>query len=195
METPGPAVNVGTLDRDERAAVISAAIESLSEQQREIVVAKVYDAEPFAAIAEQLGISIPTVKTHYLRALKKLHTALRHENPDAEMLLDTMYFQMYTNPESTLEMELTLADQLIGFGILDVAEDIVSAVYFVFDPDYGKRSLGTYAILRGIEWAMSEGYRYYHMGYLIDGHPKMVYKRQFGPGQLLDDEKGRWQEE
>ena len=65
--------------RRETARRIATALDSLTERQRAVVVAKVYDACSFAQIAEQMGLSLPTVKTHYLRALE----ALRHKLPQA----------------------------------------------------------------------------------------------------------------
>ncbi len=57
---------------------IVGALASLSERQRSVVVAKVYDGCTFAEIAEQLEVSVPTAKAHYLRALR----ALRDKLPD-----------------------------------------------------------------------------------------------------------------
>lgn len=106
--------------------------------------------------------------------------------------LETMRFQMYTNPGSTKELEIRLDDRLIGFGILDVGTRTVSAVYFVFDPDFAHRSLGSLAILAGIQWAKENGFQYYHLGYYIPGHPKMDYKKRFRGGQVLIQNNGGW---
>jgi RNA polymerase sigma-70 factor (ECF subfamily) len=64
----------------ETARQIAAALETLTEHQRAVVVAKVYDGCTFAQIAEQMGFSVPTAKTHYLRGLQ----ALRRRLPDAD---------------------------------------------------------------------------------------------------------------
>jgi RNA polymerase sigma-70 factor (ECF subfamily) len=53
------------------------ALVRLSPQQRAVLIAKVFDGETFAQIASDLGISIPTAKTHYLRALETLEPELR----------------------------------------------------------------------------------------------------------------------
>ena len=56
---------------------ITAALESLSDSQRQVLMAKVYDGETFAAIAGELDLAVSTVKTHYLRALKAVREGLR----------------------------------------------------------------------------------------------------------------------
>ncbi len=62
----------------ETARQITTALEFLTEQQRSVVVAKVYDGYTFAQIARQMELAVPTVKTHYLRALRKLRIKLAH---------------------------------------------------------------------------------------------------------------------
>ncbi len=111
---------------------------------------------------------------------------------DPEDQLSTMYYQMYSNPLISREIEFRLDDRLIGFGIIDVAKCSVSAVYFVFDPDYGSRSLGSLAILKGIEWAAREDFVYYHLGFYIADHPKMNYKKKFRRSEIRDRSTGDW---
>ncbi|MCW9047656.1 MAG: arginyltransferase, partial [Gammaproteobacteria bacterium] len=54
-----------------------------------------------------------------------------------------------------------------------------SAVYTFFDPDEHKRSLGTFAILQQIWLARLYNKEHLYLGYWIDNHPKMEYKRKF----------------
>lgn len=63
-------------ERREIAATVAVALDEITESQREVLVAKVYDGCTFAEIAGQLGLAVPTVKTHYLRALKSVRAHL-----------------------------------------------------------------------------------------------------------------------
>ena len=72
----------------------------------------------------------------------------------------------------------------------DVVADAMSAVYTFYDPDAAERGLGTFAILQQIAWAQREGKRHLYLGYWIDGHRKMAYKRLFHPHELRVD--GQW---
>ncbi len=56
---------------------IATSLASLSDQQRTVVVAKLYDRETFASIAAAMNLSVSTVKTHYLRALRAMRGALK----------------------------------------------------------------------------------------------------------------------
>src|SRR3546814_12372462 len=65
--------------------------------------------------------------------------------------------------------------------LTDRVERALSAVYTFYDPDESARGLGTFAILRQIAWARDEGLDHLYMGYWIEGHRKMDYKRRFRP--------------
>jgi RNA polymerase sigma-70 factor (ECF subfamily) len=68
---------------DELRAAIAAALADLTNQQRSVLVAKVYDGLSFARIAAQLDLAVPTVKTHYLRALRAVRDRLAPRWQDA----------------------------------------------------------------------------------------------------------------
>jgi arginine-tRNA-protein transferase len=124
------------------------------------------------------------------RKLKSIYKKEGTFNPDR--LLESMYYQMYTNPSNSIESHVFLDGKLLGFGILDITKTSVSTVYFVFDPDLNRRSLGTYSILKEIEWAQKRGLRYYHLGFYIHRHPKMDYKKYFKKAQVLDPVSNDW---
>ena len=73
-DEPGPG---GAIDRDELRADVQAALSLLSEQQRAVLIAKVFDALTFQQIAVELELAVPTVKTHYLRAVRAVRDRLR----------------------------------------------------------------------------------------------------------------------
>ncbi|MCB9866680.1 MAG: sigma-70 family RNA polymerase sigma factor [Phycisphaerales bacterium] len=79
VETAGPLQHAARIEL--QAAVITG-LATLSEQQRAVLVAKVYDQETFAAIADDMELAIPTVKTHYVRALRAMRRSL---HPHAEL--------------------------------------------------------------------------------------------------------------
>ena len=62
--------------RRETARQIAAALETLTERQRSVVVAKAFDGCTFAEIAEQMDVAVATVKSHYLRGLQALRNKL-----------------------------------------------------------------------------------------------------------------------
>jgi len=77
LSRPDSVVEADALDRPALRADIAAALDQLSDAQREVFVAKVYDEMTFAQIAEEMELGVSTVKTHYLRAVRALRDQLR----------------------------------------------------------------------------------------------------------------------
>ena len=88
-------------------------------------------------------------------------------------------------------LELRAGGRLLAVAATDIVDDAISAVYTFFDPDEAARGLGTLAILRQVEWARREGRAYLYLGYWIDGHGKMDYKRRFRPLESFDGRRWR----
>lgn len=55
---------------------VAAALATLTDRQRGVLVAKVHDELTFAEIAAEMEMSVPTAKTHYLRALERVRDRL-----------------------------------------------------------------------------------------------------------------------
>ncbi|TPX59513.1 hypothetical protein PhCBS80983_g02385 [Powellomyces hirtus] len=93
-------------------------------------------------------------------------------------------------PFGTFHHKYYVDDKLIAFAVLDILPSCLSSVYFVYDPAYDKLSLGTLSALKEIVLAESLAkdiptLRYYYMGYYIHTCPKMRYKAQYSPSDLL----------
>jgi leucyl-tRNA---protein transferase len=74
--------------------------------------------------------------------------------------------------------------------IVDILSDGLSAVYTFYDPEV-KGSFGTYCVMWQIEQTKALKLPHLYLGYWIAESPKMAYKNQFRPHQLLID--GQWQ--
>lgn len=65
------------VEQHELRVRLATAMEQLSDMQRQVLVAHVWDGLTFARIAADLGIAVPTAKTHYIRALSAVKEQMR----------------------------------------------------------------------------------------------------------------------
>jgi len=99
---------------------------------------------------------------------------------------------LYDSPVKTIEFTYRdTAGTLLAVGICDLCALSLSSVYHFFDPDHARRGIGTYGVLREIEFARSRAVPYYYLGYWVYGCKSMTYKADFTPHQILDTD-GIW---
>ncbi|MEM9587021.1 MAG: arginyltransferase, partial [Planctomycetota bacterium] len=81
--------------------------------------------------------------------------------------------------------------RLIGVAIVDAGQSSLSAVYTYFDPLVNKYSVGTYAILTQLQWAIDHDYQWLYLGMYVADNSHLNYKARFRPQQRLIE--GEWQ--
>lgn len=114
-------------------------------------------------------------------------TYLRQRHPGGGMdEADASDFRRFlTAPWSpTVFLELRLRGRLLAVAVTDVCLDGLSAVYTFYDPTLAARGLGNFAVLSQIGLARERGLPWLYLGFWIQGHPKMDYKRRFQPLQV-----------
>lgn len=118
--------------------------------------------------------------------LFRKYSFFRHNNnSDCE---DTL-FNLHYGYNDIHEMDYFIHDKLVAVGILDLAQNSASTNYFYFDPEYSKRSLGVFSVLKEIEFTLQSGREFYYLGFFIEESPKMRYKSQYQPAQLRMNEE------
>ena len=97
---------------------------------------------------------------------------------------------MIETPVPTEILRYYLGTKLIGVGWLDCLPELISSVYFVFDPEFESRRLGIFSLLYEIEYARFLDISWLYLGYWVESSHKMNYKADFQPAQILRD--SRW---
>ncbi|MEZ4917743.1 MAG: GNAT family N-acetyltransferase [Saprospiraceae bacterium] len=77
-------------------------------------------------------------------------------------------------------------DELIAASYFHIGNKCIAGNYGIHHPDYEHLSLGTYTMLLEIEWAMSQGYRYYYPGFVYDVPSEFDYKLNFNNLEYFD---------
>lgn len=124
-------------------------------------------------------------------ALYREYISERHGNGDMYPATREQYhaFIRTATPE-TLFVKFFLDGELAAVSVTDLLDQGLSAVYTWFDPGLPQRSLGTYSILWQARRTLTAGLPYLFLGYWIKDCPKMDYKKNFRPIELLLD--GKW---
>ena len=124
-------------------------------------------------------------KEHY--ALYERYIIERHQDGDMFPPSEEQYISFLTEGwiEHGLFIEFRKENQLLALAVVDKLEYALSAVYTFFDPEYSNRSLGSYAILWQIDYCLQHQLSMLYLGYWIKGCPKMSYKTEYRPLELL----------
>lgn len=131
------------------------------------------------------------VATREQYKLLKKYLNARHEDGGMSSMSLRDYASMVTDsPVQSMVVEYRMQDQgksrLVAASITDILSDGLSMVYSFFDPDLSQRSLGSYMILEHIQRTAQHGLPHMYLGYWVENSPKMDYKRQFWPLEMLD---------
>lgn len=128
-------------------------------------------------------IVMPSSNDEYL-ALYQRYLTSRHRGGGMDQHGMHEFEQFLIGSWSTsrfMELRQRSTHQLLGLAVTDLVTDALSAVYTFYDPNETARSLGTLGILKQLEWAHREQRAHLYLGYWIEGHSKMDYKRHFHP--------------
>jgi len=120
------------------------------------------------------------------RLLKSYLTSRHPYGGMAEM--DFLRYEMMVEDGSTDTEIVEYRDNdgtLIACTLVDNLTDGKSMVYSFFNPNLKNRGLGNYMILDHIEKCRTSGLAYLYLGYWVSESPKMSYKKEFHPAEIL----------
>ena len=136
----------------------------------------------------------------YRRYIRERHTAVAPRKAGADTLVASIdatleQFEEFLvrSPLTTRAMNYRVANRLVGIGWIDLLPHGLSSVYYAFDPDESRRSLGTFSIMKEIDLVRELGREWLYLGFFVPDSPKMAYKGAFHPREFAVD--GRWAED
>ena len=143
----------------------------------------------------------PTVSDSHIELYNKYHKwkadkdGWRHKNINPKEYYENFAEGPYDFGKEVLYF---VEDKLVGVDLIDIVNDGISSIYFFYDPDFARLSLGTYSLLKQIEFAKILNKDYIYLGYWVDGCKAFAYKDKFKPIEILDgfptfDEEPNWQ--
>ena len=127
---------------------------------------------------------------HY--ELYRRYQASRHAggSMDQDSREQFAHFLLQSNVATNL-VEFREGETLRMVSVIDRLADGLSSVYTFYDPDVPHASFGTWNVLWQARLCASQGLPYLYLGYWIAQSPKMAYKSNFQPLEMLVH--GKWQ--
>ena len=135
----------------------------------------------------RLEVGEPTVDEARLRLYRRWHASREAERgwkPD-RIGVESYAMQFCFPHSAAREFSYWDDDELIGIGIADETARALSAVYCFYDPGRSHLSLGTYNVLRALDYARHRRLGHVYLGYRVEGCASLRYKGRFQPQERL----------
>ena len=95
----------------------------------------------------------------------------------------------------TYHQHYKIGNVLVAVGVVDILPKGFSSVYLIYNPSFSHDlvALGKYAILKEVDYTNDTlKLPYYYLGYYIESCPKMRYKGEYKPSELLCPKYYQW---
>lgn len=149
----------------------------------------------------KIVIQKPTVTNEHIALYNKYHRwkAIK-DGWKYKTITPQEYFENFAEGAYDFGKEVLyyVDEKLVGVDLIDIIEDGISSIYFFYDPDYARLSLGTFSLIKQIEIAKILTKEWIYLGYWADGCKAFEYKENFKPLEILDGfpefkDKPNWQ--
>jgi arginyl-tRNA--protein-N-Asp/Glu arginylyltransferase len=143
----------------------------------------------------------PSFSQEHIDLYNKYHKYKAEQSGwDYSEITMSSYFENFVDGHGEFGREVLFFDDddnLIAVDLIDYIDDGISSIYFFYDPDYNKLSLGVFSLLLQIIMAKESGLEWIYLGYYVKGCKSLEYKSKYKPYQKLlhrvnDDEKYEW---
>lgn len=129
-------------------------------------------------------IQTPSVTQEHLALFKKYHLYMHDKKGwSYDETTSQHYYNSFVTGHADFGYEVLYYDddKLIGVDLIDILENGISSIYFYYDPDYAKYSLGKLSLYNQIKYAKSTNKKWIYLGYYVEGCPSLSYKSEYTP--------------
>lgn len=145
-------------------------------------------------------IQKPSLTKKHLELFKKYHQYMSEKKGwDYHETTAQNYYNSFVNGHNDFGYEVLYFDEdrLIGVDLIDILEDGISSIYFYYDTDYMKYSLGKLSLYNQIKFAKKSHKKWIYLGYYVEECPSLSYKAHYKPFLTLQgrpnlDEEVSW---
>ncbi len=143
-------------------------------------------------------IQKPTISNEHLEIYEKYHKYMELKKGwKTYGIKPKSYYELYIAGTQKFGKEILyyIDDRLVGIDLVDFMDDGISSIYFFYDPDYAKYSLGRYSIYMQIQLAKNFNLRWIYLGYYVKDCPSLNYKDRFKPFEILQNNPNDFEKE
>ncbi len=137
----------------------------------------------------QSYIQKPTLSEAHLELFEKYHLHMHAKKGwDYSKTTPEHYYNSFVTGHENFGYEVVyfFEKKLIGVDLIDLLDDGVSSIYFYYDPDFAKYSLGKLSLYNQIKYAKNANKKWIYLGYYVKECPSLSYKAAYKPYLTLD---------
>jgi len=137
----------------------------------------------------QIILQKPTITQAHIDLYNKYHhSKSQSDGWSYKSISQKEYYENFVEGafEFGKEVLYIIDNKLVGVDLIDILDDGISSIYFYYDRDYARQSLGVYSMLYQIELAKKLELQWIYLGYWVDGCKAFEYKKNFKPQEILD---------
>jgi arginine-tRNA-protein transferase len=134
-------------------------------------------------------IQRPTLSQEHLELFDKYHHYMSIKKGwEFTQVTPQHYYSSFVYGAEDYGYEILYYDKkkLIGVDLIDILRDGISSIYFYYDPDYAKYSLGRLSLYKQIEYAKRANKSWIYLGYYVKECPSLAYKAEYKPYLTLE---------
>ena len=145
-------------------------------------------------------IGVPSATHEHLQLFEKYHLYM-HQKKGWDLSKTTLqhYYNSFVTGYNDFGYEVLYYDKekLIAVDLIDVLPNGISSIYFYYDPDYAKYSLGKLSLYHQLLFAKNANKSWIYLGYYVEDCPSLSYKSEYTPyltlqGRPHEYEKFTW---
>lgn len=129
-------------------------------------------------------IQHPTMTHEHLELFKKYHLFMKDKKDwNYQETTPNHYYGSFVDGYNEFGYEILYfyQNKLIGVDLVDILEDGISSIYFYYDPEFKKYSLGKLSLLKQIQLAKENNKKWIYLGYYVQDCPSLAYKSEYKP--------------
>ncbi len=136
-----------------------------------------------------IHIQRPSMSQKHIDIFNTYHEHMKYKRDwDGQETTPKNYYMSFVHGHQKFGYEVLYFDdeRLIAVDLIDILPNGISSIYFYYDPIYESHSLGTYSLLKQIEYAREKNLDWIYLGYYVKGCQSLEYKASYQPLLTLE---------